>query len=406
MADNLDFVRKLKVEAKSWTGEGIITSEQEEKIITKYKIIEEAEEKAGSSKLITVISVMGSILIGIGVILFIAANWTVIPRAGKLAIIFLSMFASYGAGYYLRYEKKNFPKVGASLILLGSIVFGAGIFLIAQIYNISVHYPNGPLMWGLGVLPLAYLLRMRTLLTLALLDLLLWMGMETAFRAPASYYWQIVFVTLYLMAGLALWALGLVHRECKPLKDISAPYVIIGTIVTFLCGYILTFDVYRAPFSWHELFVFYMIIAGLFAVSIIYLILLKAKKKELLAEIIGLSFLMGPLIILALLCMERKSISDNFPPSIIVLISNLIYAAMIVGITVLGYIKKYNTYINIGILFFVLDVVARYFDFFFDLLPRSLFFIMGGIMLLAGGIFLEKKRRKVLASFKLEEASL
>ncbi len=98
-----------------------------------------------------------------------------------------------------------------------------------------------------------------------------------------------------------------------------------------------------------------------------------------------------------------QGMPDNMHEESHSIIANLVYAAMIVGIIVLGYIKRYNAYINIGILFFVLDVIARYFDFFWELLPRSIFFITGGIMLLAGGIFLEKKRRKVLASFRLEE---
>jgi uncharacterized membrane protein len=66
-------------------------------------------------------------------------------------------------------------------------------------------------------------------------------------------------------------------------------------------------------------------------------------------------------------------------------------------------VRRYTSYINIGLLFFVLDVIARYFDVFWKLLPRSLFFIIGGLILLSGGVFLEKKRRKVLASFNMEE---
>jgi uncharacterized membrane protein len=48
-------------------------------------------------------------------------------------------------------------------------------------------------------------------------------------------------------------------------------------------------------------------------------------------------------------------------------------------------------------------VAARYVDFFWKLLPRSLFFIAGGCILLAGGVFLERKRRSVLESFQVGE---
>ena len=69
----------------------------------------------------------------------------------------------------------------------------------------------------------------------------------------------------------------------------------------------------------------------------------------------------------------------------------------------LGYLNKNPAYINIGLLFFVLDVIARYFDFFWKLLPRSLFFIGGGLILLAGSVILERKRRVVLQSFEAKE---
>jgi len=54
----------------------------------------------------------------------------------------------------------------------------------------------------------------------------------------------------------------------------------------------------------------------------------------------------------------------------------------------------------------VLDVTARYFDFFWKLLPRSIFFIVGGLILLAGGMFLERKRRAVLDSFQMREDAI
>jgi uncharacterized membrane protein len=86
------------------------------------------------------------------------------------------------------------------------------------------------------------------------------------------------------------------------------------------------------------------------------------------------------------------------------LLFNILFALEIFGLIILGFIRRYPTYVNIGLLFFALDVVARYFDFFWELLPRSLFFILGGLLLLFGGIILERKRRKILASFNIEEA--
>jgi uncharacterized membrane protein len=264
---NFSFHRKLQEETEVWLRENIITPEQREKILARYQRLKEADEKAGPGRLVTTITILGSILIGVGVILFMAANWSEIPRWGKLGIIFSSMLGSYGLGYYLRYGRESFPKAGAALILLGSIIFGAGIFLIAQIYHISVHYPNGPLMWGLGVLPLAYLLGFRTILTLAIIDLLIWLGMESSFHLSLAYGGVLSFVTLYLASGISLWSIGLMHRGSGSLRKLSSPYIVLGVLLTFSAGYVLTFDVFRASLGSQGLIMFYAGIIGIFLMS-------------------------------------------------------------------------------------------------------------------------------------------
>jgi uncharacterized membrane protein len=259
------FRRILEKEMDLWLKEGIILPDQKERILARYRLLKTADEKAGPGKLITTISILGAILVGVGVILFIASNWSAIPSWGRLFIVFSSMLASYGFGFYLRYEARNYPRVGASLILLGSLIFGAGMFLIAQIYHITVHYPNGPLLWGLFVLPLAYLLRFKSLISLAILVLLIWLGMEAHLRTLYSSTLQTTtMIPLFFMAGIALWGVGLVHREWEGLKIVSSPYVLIGTLVTFFAGYLLTFNVYGGRFESSGLFVFYPGIAVLF----------------------------------------------------------------------------------------------------------------------------------------------
>jgi uncharacterized membrane protein len=88
---DFSFRRRLTREMESWLKEGLITPEQKEKIAARYRVLKEAEEKAGPGKLVTTITVLGSVLVGLGVILFIAANWSEIPRWGKLSVIFVSM---------------------------------------------------------------------------------------------------------------------------------------------------------------------------------------------------------------------------------------------------------------------------------------------------------------------------
>jgi uncharacterized membrane protein len=404
--EDFAFQRKLEREIELWLKEGVLLPEQKERILARYRLIKRADEKAGPGKLITTISILGSILVGVGVILFIASNWSAIPKWGRLLIVFFSMLASYGSGFYFRYEAKNYPRVGASLILLGSIIFGAGMFLIAQIYHITVHYPNGPLLWGLFVLPLAYLLRFKSIISLAILVLLVWLGMEAGYRASYDSYGETVaMIPLFSIAGIALWAVGLMHREWKSLKIISSPYILVGTLLTFFTGYVLTFNLYELGFRSDALFIFYPGIAILFLMAIIVRCLPQEKERGWIPETFGLIVMMGIVFYVILLFPKATPATPTGMQGDLRLFFNLLFALEIFGLIILGFIRRYPTYVNIGLLFFSLDVFARYFDFFWGLLPRSLFFILGGLLLLFGGIILERKRRKILASFHIEEAA-
>jgi uncharacterized membrane protein len=364
-------------------------------------LLKKADEKAGPGKLITTISILGSILVGVGVILFIASNWSGIPNWGRLFIVFFSLLISYGLGFYLRYEAKNYPKVGASLILLGALIFGAGMFLIAQIYHITVHYPNGPLLWGLFVLPLAYLLRFRSLLSLALLVLLIWLGMEAHLRTSHhSYLQSITMVPLFCVAGIALWGIGLMHRDWRSLRAISSPYIFIGALITFFAGFVLTFDLYGLGFESDLPLIFYAGIVALFLAGMILRSLGEEKEKGWIPETLGLVILM----VIVIYLFSSPSISPMRARAGLRLFLNALLGLEIFGLIILGFIRRYSIYVNIGLLFFALDVVARYFDLFWELLPRSLFFVAGGLLLLLGGILLERKRRRILASFNIKEA--
>ncbi len=397
--EDLPFLQRLETEMAAWEREGVIAPDQRERILSRYRAAREAEEKAGPGRLVTTISTLGALLVGVGVLLFVASNWSQIPSGWRLAIIVGSLLSSYGIGFHLRFAAGSYPRVGGALILLGAIIFGAGIFLVAQMYHVTVHYPNGSLMWGVGVLPLAYLLKQNSLLALAIVDLLVWLGMEVRFWVTdGSTAWEMQLITLCLMAGVLLWGAGLAHRGSTRLKPVAEPYIMVGALVTFLGCFILTFDVYRERFGSPALIPFYAVITVLFIVTLAVRVYARTNEKLWEAEMFALLAVMGAALYLTL-----GYRSGGEEKTFYVLIVNLLFAAGVVGIIALGYFRSYPAYVNIGIVFFVLDVTARYFDVFWKLLPRSFFFIIGGLILLSGGVLLERKRRRILAGFRTEE---
>jgi uncharacterized membrane protein len=118
---------------------------------------------------------IGAVLVGAGIFSFIAANWQEMSRSAKVAVIIVSMLVVYGIGWLLR-ERLKFVRTGNALILLGSIIYGAGIFLIGQIFHIRSNWPDGFILWMLGVLPMAFAVKFRALFALALVVGLIGLG--------------------------------------------------------------------------------------------------------------------------------------------------------------------------------------------------------------------------------------
>ena len=122
-------------------GDGIITAEQGQAILGGYSAAELAPTQRAQGRLVTGLSVIGSVLVGLGVILFFAANWDGIDRLPKIGIILASIIAAHGLGYYLRYHR-GYRRVGSAMVLLACIVYGAGVHLVGQAYNVDVNDPR------------------------------------------------------------------------------------------------------------------------------------------------------------------------------------------------------------------------------------------------------------------------
>lgn len=212
----------LARETPAWIREGLITAEQAGAILARYRT--EGGRRVPWSTLI--FSVIGAALAGLGVILFFAYNWEDMPKALKLAVVFVSLLAAHAAGILNR-ERGN---VGGSegCHALGTMLFGAGIWLVAQIYHIDEHYPNAFVVWGAGALVLAWALDSVAQAMLAAVLLSAWNLSEIGgFHHPQHA------AIPFLLAGILPLAW---RRRSRPLTVI----VIIALLVNlaFLCGHL------------------------------------------------------------------------------------------------------------------------------------------------------------------------
>lgn len=146
--------RWISAEVERWIADGVVTAEQGARIRGRYQPADTGE--AALSWGLIVFFALGAVVIGLGVILLLAYNWSGIPKAGKLAIVFGSIVAAHGSGLALHRKADWRAMLGEGTLALGTMLFGAGIWLVAQIYNIDEHFPTGFLVWGVGALALSW----------------------------------------------------------------------------------------------------------------------------------------------------------------------------------------------------------------------------------------------------------
>lgn len=100
-------------------------------------------------RVVNIIVTVGAIFLGIGVYYFLALHWLELAIALRLAIIIFSILAAYGSGWYLR-EVSGLNNIGTGLIFLGTLMYGAGIFLVARMFEIRDYVPEGWALWAFG----------------------------------------------------------------------------------------------------------------------------------------------------------------------------------------------------------------------------------------------------------------
>jgi uncharacterized membrane protein len=397
------FLSQLQTEVEGWQAQGLLTPEQGQAILARYVVISPVY-----TRLIVVLATLGALLVGLGVILFMASNWEGIPGIGKLALLLLALVAAYAAGYGLKYQREM-PRVGGPVIFLGALLFGAAIFLIGQQYHMRVDDPNLLTWWFLGAVPLAYLTRSRAILVLSILAALgmvgyranLWLEGYSGERTPLAW------IGLYLTMGATLYSVAALHQRRAALRVYAQPLFLFALLVGLGALYLLTFK------FWYEES-FY----GFRGESLPSAFLLRFHISAAIAAGLGMAALLLrlrqertpstlPYDQLAILLLIGVAYYAIFLPvsgvALNTIAANLLFAGVILGLVFLGYTRSNEMFVNLGLAFAGLDIVTRYVDFGWELLSRSLFFIAGGLVLLGAGFALERFRRRLLSRMRAVE---
>jgi uncharacterized membrane protein len=136
----------------------VISQEVSSKIEGYYQ----SKQSDSPTKLFTVFGVLGSLLVGLGIILILAHNWDDFTRSTKTIFAFLPLvIGQLCVGFSILKKKSVTWKEASGTFLFFAV--GSSMALVSQIYNIPGNLSSFLLTWIVLCLPLIYLLKSNTL---------------------------------------------------------------------------------------------------------------------------------------------------------------------------------------------------------------------------------------------------
>lgn len=421
----------LRAEVVKWQGEGLVDEALAGRLLARYPVT--PSRPWGR----IVFSALGAVLIGLGVTLFFAYNWQHIPKAVKLGVVFAALLAAHG-GAITAARRGASPALVEGLHLLGTMLFGAGIWLVAQVYHVDEHYPNAFLLWSLGALGLGWAMPSIVQGLLALALVAVWAGVEAVeFRTPMHAapllaavgtlplaWWRrsptLLFcglaVTLAVTAfavtwldgdglipvlltlGVAVVFAGVAARESS-FPGAETPARAAGLAAVLLVLFVLTFrqvarSLGRIDLDDSRLLVYLAAAVAAFVASA------AALWNSGVARLDGYAratiALLGGSVIIALLVMLGASRAGwDADPWTVPLVFNALALGLAVVMILDGSQRQRPRVVGMGCAFFALVVVSRYVDLFGSLLARAAVFVALGAGLFLVGNFYARKRREI-----------
>jgi uncharacterized membrane protein len=389
-----DYRERLARDVPKWRSEGIIDERQEMRILARYGAGDHRTVEAlRLGWLVTVVSIIGALVLAGGVMLLFATNWEEMSDWFRTLSVIVGMLAAYGAGYALIY-KYDLQRVGSALLLLGVALYAAGVFLVAQIYNMPVDAPELFLIVAVGVLPVAYAFGSRIVMLAGIAAGVAWVIAEIVQRYEDTSKFEASLVIIGVF-GIAVYAIGRLHGLRADLKRHGEVYMLAGTLITLSLVYVFTFgDLWQALID--DGVESYAAPAGVYVAIALTTALvatgfwLRRNEYEALIESAAL---------LAMLLLA--AIVATWPAwTGYALIFNVIFFGAGAGFVARGYTAADERYVNFGLAVIALGLMTRYVDVFWSLLAGSAFFMVGGALLLLGAFAAERFRRGLLESMK------
>ncbi|WP_188207102.1 DUF2157 domain-containing protein [Alkalibacillus aidingensis] len=383
----------LEAESKEWVEEGIIDEAQQQQILSKY------EKQSGGS----VIFFFAAILIGLACLTFLAANWTEIHHLLRVTLIISFLVSFYVLGYWMFERGRESYGIFCNVVALA--IFGTGIFLFGDMYHFSMNSVFSFTIWTIAAF-LIYLSRPH---------IFIWIiGLVIAFAGQMISTFQLHDFNWLLLAVFVVAYGGVIYvRKHEGLSWLFA---------SLLTVQLFAFSVSEVDYYWFTVFalLIYLLsysvasrsvqrplygvaIGSMFIITIYHALLFENVTRVETFTVNDYYFLflipmLSLAVLFAILNKEKFGVIQLVlfvPVFIFGEYASIIACLLLFIVSISKLLEGYYCYdqqkVRFGIAGFLLSTCVVYFQMAWDFLDRSLFFLIGGIILFVIGVLLNRQ---------------
>lgn len=204
----------------------VITNDEAARIRKYYN----QKPQPANNRLIIVFGILGSLLVGMGLVLIIAHNWDVLSKPVKLGVALFPLLIGQAICGYLLWKKSTSVawREATSVFVVFAVV--TAIAIVSQVYNIEGNLANFLFVWMLLCLPLMYVMQSSAA------SLLFWIGI-TWYACEDGYfrsYSDIPYKFWILALAAAPWYVQLCRKNLYSNFTYVHHWVIAGSLIITL----------------------------------------------------------------------------------------------------------------------------------------------------------------------------
>lgn len=368
---------------KRWLQEGLIDEKTYLELLEDYK--KQKEKRAKILNQIT-LYIIGAVLLGIGVILFISANDWLLELFNncfllKIVPMFLLTSGSLFFGYKLAYENKKMPRLGSALIFLSTMLIGGTYALIGQNYNTQANTSFLYILWLISVYPLSFIFKSNAI---NVLSIVLYIIASVMYYDNLPNHLHATEVFIPIVISSFLYLIGNIEKIKKDFYSFSLCYKTTSMVIIYITLLCSTFGCMSSEISYFAPYIIPIVLLIIF--NGINLFSNKENSKISNFESIYFSLLMGFLLLLL-------SGSSNLK-ALCCLMAHGFIIALIYALYKFSHQLQNEKLKSLGTKFLTFYLIVNFLRFGEDYLEGGTLFIIGGLILFSLGFYFERKKRK------------